>query len=885
MVLDINPGSEGSHPYDFIEMNGIIYFKADDGSHGIELWRSDGTVGGTYMVKEILPSAGGILDIVKAGSVLYLRVSDDEGMSLWTSDGTLEGTEKNEIIGSGTNFSLVDDVLYYTHDDEINGLELWYYDPNYVAQSYTIVATAGANGSIIPSGENTVTLGDNLTFDISPSSGYHILDVLVDGASVGAVSSYTFYNVDSNHTISATFAINDTPVAPPFVPPVVPPVIPPVIPPIHYHLVTASVSYFLPDRDIGLGTPYGEVASWHSWQSFYSIDGGMITLNLNLSPNSRVKDVLVDGISVGPVSVYTFYNIRANHTIQAIVVKYAKVEIQKVENGTITPESQEAEIEDGQIYRFIVTPDDGYKIQDVLDNNESINADNCYIEDGVAYCSIVIGMETTQGKEFIVQHDLSAKTRVLGVSNATEPKNETELGFFALIVQDTKLLIDDLGTILANVIDRAEQLIASTPPPVAYFFPYLLFILLGILIWRFGVQAKEEALNAQKLVKLLDFEKNIAIQKESFMVLSSHYLRTPMTIINSGVDLYLTINKVAAATAVLFRGSVQALSDKVEYIFTQIDKNTYLKTINMPEIKEEKIRIYTSPLLILPIFFVGLVAIVANLLFETVASIDIHVVNYLIQGVSFTILAVVLYGAYRKRETQKTNKAKFDLLIKQQIAVDQARNGFIKEVASDLEKEVANLELKINEVKNKSAVKDIQKGISDMKSMIAKFAFLSSIEAGKANLQDQKLDLNQILAQSLTNEEAEISAKNLTVNLPEVKVDMIGDKQKLAFILSNLLDNATKFNKDKGQIDVSVHNGGKNIEIAVDDTGIGISEENQKMLFKPFTHTTDLMQFNYQGMGTNLYIAKLVANYMGGDISVKSQENKGTKVTVLLPTS
>ncbi|MEI7690072.1 MAG: ATP-binding protein [bacterium] len=881
MVLDINPGSDGSHPNDFIEMNGILYFTADDGSHGRELWRSDGTVGGTYMVKEILPGMGGILDFENAGNVLYFRVSDGEGtISLWTSDGTAEGTEQDGIIGSGNHFSLMEDVLYYFHDDEINGEELWFYNPNYVAPTYTIVGTAGANGSIIPSGENTVTLGDNLTFNISPSSGYHISDVLVDGVSIGAASSYGFTNVDSNHTISATFASNDGPVVPPIIPPVVPPVVPPTV----YHSLAASVSYLLPDRVIGTGTPYGEVASWQSWQSFYSIDGGMITLNLALSPNSRVKDVLVDGVSVGPVNTYTFYNIHANHTIQAIVVKYANVTTQVLENGTITPESQETGIEDGQRYNFTVTPNKGYKIEDVLDNNESVNADNCYIEDGVAYCSIVIGAETTQGKDFVTQHDLSASVKVLGVSNFTEPeKKEVELGFFALVVQDFKLLLEDFGAILANVFDRAEQFIASTPPPVAYFFPYLLFILLGILIWRLGAQAKNEAFNAQKLVKLLDFEKNIATQKESFMVLSSHYLRTPMTIINSGVDLYLTINKVTAATAVLLRGSVQAIANKVEYIFGEVDKNSYLKSINMPEVKQEKIRIYTSPLLILPIIFVALTVVIANFLFETVASININVVNYLIQGTFFVILGVVLFTALRKRETQKANKTKFDLLIAQQVAVDEARNRFITEVANDLEKEVNILEGEISEVKDKTAVKEIQKGIADMKSMIAKFAFLSSIEAGKAGLRNQKLDTSTLISQSLKAEESEIAAKGIKVNLPEKNIGVSADKQKLFFILSSLIDNAAKFNKDSGQIDISAHNGGKDVEISIEDTGIGISEEGQKMLFQPFSHTTDLMQFNYQGMGTNLFIAKLVANYMGGDIAIKSQENQGTKVTVLLP--
>ena len=74
----------------------------------------------------------------------------------------------------------------------------------------TITASAGGNGSIAPSGSVTVNYGANQTFGIAPAIGYHVASVLVDGGSVGAVTSYTFTNVTANHTISASFAANST---------------------------------------------------------------------------------------------------------------------------------------------------------------------------------------------------------------------------------------------------------------------------------------------------------------------------------------------------------------------------------------------------------------------------------------------------------------------------------------------------------------------------------------------------------------------------------------------------------------------------------------------------------------------------------------------------
>lgn len=74
--------------------------------------------------------------------------------------------------------------------------------------TYTITTSAGANGTISPGGTVSVNYGSSKNFAITPNTGYHVLDVVVDGASVSAVSSYTFSNVVSNHTIAASFDIN-----------------------------------------------------------------------------------------------------------------------------------------------------------------------------------------------------------------------------------------------------------------------------------------------------------------------------------------------------------------------------------------------------------------------------------------------------------------------------------------------------------------------------------------------------------------------------------------------------------------------------------------------------------------------------------------------------
>jgi lysophospholipase L1-like esterase len=99
------------------------------------------------------------------------------------------------------NRALSDDEILYHFNSGSAGI-------GYRALKNTITATAGSGGSISPSGAVEVSYGEDQTFSITPDTGYHIVDVKVDGNSAGAITSYTFPSVTSNHTIAATFAIN-----------------------------------------------------------------------------------------------------------------------------------------------------------------------------------------------------------------------------------------------------------------------------------------------------------------------------------------------------------------------------------------------------------------------------------------------------------------------------------------------------------------------------------------------------------------------------------------------------------------------------------------------------------------------------------------------------
>lgn len=81
---------------------------------------------------------------------------------------------------------------------------------SFTVLTFTISASAGSGGDISPSGSDAVNYGEDQSFTITPTEGYHITDVLVDSSSVGAVESYSFTSVVADHTVTASFALDET---------------------------------------------------------------------------------------------------------------------------------------------------------------------------------------------------------------------------------------------------------------------------------------------------------------------------------------------------------------------------------------------------------------------------------------------------------------------------------------------------------------------------------------------------------------------------------------------------------------------------------------------------------------------------------------------------
>jgi signal transduction histidine kinase len=172
-------------------------------------------------------------------------------------------------------------------------------------------------------------------------------------------------------------------------------------------------------------------------------------------------------------------------------------------------------------------------------------------------------------------------------------------------------------------------------------------------------------------------------------------------------------------------------------------------------------------------------------------------------------------------------------------------------------------------------------------SLINEILDLSKIEAGKLELNLEPVNLAKLIDDVIgtAGQLAEKNKNRLIVEAQENLGRLTADPMRLKQILLNLLSNACKFTKE-GEVALRVRkvaDGREWVELAVADSGIGMTAEQQAKLFQEFTQADSLTARRYGGTGLGLAISRKLARMMGGDVTVTSEPGKGSVFAVRLP--
>jgi signal transduction histidine kinase len=236
--------------------------------------------------------------------------------------------------------------------------------------------------------------------------------------------------------------------------------------------------------------------------------------------------------------------------------------------------------------------------------------------------------------------------------------------------------------------------------------------------------------------------------------------------------------------------------------------------------------------------------------------------------------------------------------VTQAVEVDRMKSEFVSTVSHELRTPMTSIkgyaELMLMGAtgsisdEQKRYLEVISSNADRMSELVNDLLDISRIESGKTTLDLQPVNLEQIIRELVAGHlKALISREDKDINvLTQIPLDLPlahADPERMVQILTNLADNAVSYTLREGEITISAREQGSFIRVAVTDTGIGISEENQLKIFERFFRVEDSDVQQVSGTGLGLSIVRSLIEMHGGTIEVVSELGIGSSFTFTLP--
>jgi two-component system phosphate regulon sensor histidine kinase PhoR len=229
------------------------------------------------------------------------------------------------------------------------------------------------------------------------------------------------------------------------------------------------------------------------------------------------------------------------------------------------------------------------------------------------------------------------------------------------------------------------------------------------------------------------------------------------------------------------------------------------------------------------------------------------------------------------------------------LSVSRIKSEFIEIVSHSLRTPLTNLNWTIDffiaknlgkiekdQIEQLQFLKENLKRIDDL---ISRLLIVSRVEDHTLFQSKEEISIEEILTETIEKFKNEIEKLKLDL---EIKIQKDLPKIFVApfyfkIVLENLLDNAIRYNREKGKIEIELEKRGKNIYFEIKDTGVGIPKKDQKYIFQKFFRSENIAKFKTSGTGLSLFITKKIIENFGGKIGFESLETKWSKFWFLIP--
>jgi len=251
------------------------------------------------------------------------------------------------------------------------------------------------------------------------------------------------------------------------------------------------------------------------------------------------------------------------------------------------------------------------------------------------------------------------------------------------------------------------------------------------------------------------------------------------------------------------------------------------------------------------------------------------------------------YGRVFKNEKgEPTHAAGVIFDISDRKSVEQKKDEFIGIASHELKTPVTSIKAYteilydqfIEAGDNQSAVylEKLNNQVDRLTRLIRDLLDATRISEGRLALRESSVDMNQLLRDTVEDMQNTSGKHTIELNLQDLPA-IQGDKERLRQVIVNLIANATKYSPEADRVLIKTYRSNGNINIEVQDFGIGMSEETQSNLFERFFRSNDPSIGTFPGLGLGLYISMQIIKQHKGTIRVRSEKGNGSVFTIVLP--
>lgn len=252
-------------------------------------------------------------------------------------------------------------------------------------------------------------------------------------------------------------------------------------------------------------------------------------------------------------------------------------------------------------------------------------------------------------------------------------------------------------------------------------------------------------------------------------------------------------------------------------------------------------------------------------------------------------------GDFSVRLNTKTNSKEikeifsgFNMMAKELQSIEILQSDFVSNVSHEIKTPINAIEgysmLLQNDdnlnIEQKEYVEKIIFNTHRLSTLTGSILLLSKLENQSIISNKTSFDLDEQIRKSLLSLESEWEKKEIEFDIEMDDTDFVGNESLLHHVWDNLISNAIKFSDKGGEICISLQNLDSRIIFTISDSGIGISEEEQKHIFDKFYQADS--SHKQQGNGLGLALVKKIVDLEGGEISVCNNDDKGCTFTVIL---